>query len=83
MEDRLMLSSMHILSLKQGKLYGDRIPIEALPQGFGAFPRKGSKLPRHLVVLFSLIGRWRKRTKKGPAEAGPEVAEPQQAASVA
>jgi hypothetical protein len=33
-----MLSSMHILSLKQGKLYGDRIPIEALPQGFGAFP---------------------------------------------
>nr|WP_281032809.1 hypothetical protein [Rhizobium leguminosarum] len=40
-------------------------------------------MPRHLVVLFSLIGRWRKRTKKGPAEAGPEVAEPQQAASVA
>ncbi|MGR9240403.1 hypothetical protein ACU8OH_16530 [Rhizobium leguminosarum] len=76
-----MLSSMHILSLKQGKLYGDRIPIEALPQGFGAFPRKGSKLPRHLV--FSLIGRWRERTKKSPAEAGPEVAEPQQAASVA
>lgn len=28
-----MLSSMHILSLKQGKLYGERIPIEALPQG--------------------------------------------------
>ncbi|AUW44040.1 hypothetical protein ELI44_17035 [Rhizobium ruizarguesonis] len=68
-----MLSSMHILSLKQGKLYGDRIPIEALPQG----------LPQHLVVLFSLIGRWRERTKKGPAEAGPEVAGPQQAASVA
>jgi hypothetical protein len=75
MEDRFMLSSMHILSLKQGKLYGDRIPIEALPQGF--------TLPRQLVVLFSLIGRWRERTKKGPAEAGPEVAEPQQAASVA
>ncbi|MFF0950968.1 hypothetical protein ACFYE9_25905 [Rhizobium leguminosarum] len=70
-----MLSSMHILSLKQGKLYGDRIPIEALPQGF--------TLPQHLVVLFSLIGRWRERTKKGPAEARPEVAEPQQAASVA
>ncbi|QIO50575.1 hypothetical protein ELI02_15900 [Rhizobium leguminosarum] len=70
-----MLSSMHILSLKQGKLYGDRIPIEALPQGF--------TLPQNLVVLFSLIGRWRERTKKGPAEAGPEVAEPQQAASVA
>ncbi|WP_431674650.1 hypothetical protein [Rhizobium leguminosarum] len=70
-----MLSSMHILSLKQGKLCGDRIPIEALPQGV--------KLPQPLVVLFSLIGRWRERTKKGPAEAGPEVAEPQQAASVA
>ncbi|MGR9205690.1 hypothetical protein ACU8OG_17390 [Rhizobium leguminosarum] len=70
-----MLSSMHILSLKQGKLYGDRFPIEALPQGF--------TLPRHLVVLFSQIGRWRERTKKSPAEAGPEVAEPQQAASVA
>ncbi|MBX4859227.1 hypothetical protein G9X64_34870 [Rhizobium sophorae] len=69
-----MLSSMHILSLKQGKLYGDRIPIEALPQGFA--------LPRHLVVLFSLIGGWRERTKESPAEAGPEVAEPQ-AASVA
>jgi hypothetical protein len=45
--------------------------------------RKGSRLPRHLVVLFSQIGRWRERTKKSPAEAGPEVAEPQQAASVA
>ncbi|WHO74553.1 hypothetical protein [Rhizobium sp. BT03] len=64
-----MLSSMHILSLKQGRLYGDRIPIEALPQGF--------TLPRRLVAL---IGRWRKHTKKDPAEAGPEVAEPQQAA---
>jgi hypothetical protein len=75
MEDRLMLSSMHILSLKQGKLYGDRIPIEALQHGF--------KLPQHFVVLFLLIGMWRERTKKGPAEAGPEVAEPQRAASVA
>ncbi|WP_064652116.1 hypothetical protein [Rhizobium sp. WYCCWR10014] len=67
-----MLSSMHILSLKQGKLYGDRIPIEALPQGF--------TLPRHLLRLFKRIGTWCRRTKNGPAEAGPEVAEPQQAA---
>jgi hypothetical protein len=73
MEDRLMFSTMHILSLRQGKLYGDR--IEALQHGF--------KLPQHFVVLFLLIGMWRERTKKGPAEAGPEVAEPQQAASVA
>ncbi|MDV4158929.1 MULTISPECIES: hypothetical protein [Rhizobium] len=70
-----MLSSMHILSLKQGKLYGERIPIEALPQGF--------TLPRRLLRLFALIGARRRRTKNGPAEAGPEVAEPQQAASVA
>lgn len=69
-----MLSSMHILSLKQGKLYGERIPIETLPQEF--------KLPQRLILLFSLIGSWRERTKKGPTEAGPEVAEPQQAASV-
>lgn len=53
-----MLSTMHILSLRQGKLYGDQIPIEALPQGF--------KLPESAVVLFSLIGRWRERTKKAP-----------------
>lgn len=67
-----MLSSMHILSLKQGKLYGDRMPIEALPHGF--------TLPRRLVVLVALIGSWCRRTKKDPAEAGPEVAEPQQVA---
>ncbi|NEJ73501.1 hypothetical protein GR197_23680 [Rhizobium phaseoli] len=65
MEDRPMLSSMHILSLKQGRLYGDRIPIEELPQGFA--------LPRRLVALFALIGRCRKHTKKGPAEARPEL----------
>jgi len=68
-----MLSSMHILSLKQGKLYGDRVPIEALPHGF--------TLPR-LVVLFALIVNWSRRTKKDPAETGPEVAEPHQAAPV-
>ncbi|EJC80902.1 hypothetical protein Rleg4DRAFT_2570 [Rhizobium leguminosarum bv. trifolii WSM2297] len=68
-----MLSSIHILSLNQGKLYGERISIEVPPQGFG--------LPRPLAVLVTLAGRWRKRAKKGPAEAGPEVAEPQQAAS--
>ncbi|MBX5160085.1 hypothetical protein HJB82_17705 [Rhizobium sp. NZLR10] len=65
MEDRPMLSNMHILSLKQGRLYGDRIRIEALPQGFAP--------PRRLVALFALIGRWRKHTKKDPAEAGPEL----------
>ncbi|MFL5015088.1 MAG: hypothetical protein ACJ8EW_02650 [Rhizobium sp.] len=70
-----MLSTMHILSLRQGKLYGDQIPIEALPRGF--------ELPEYAVVLFSLIGRWRERTKKGSAEAEPEVAEPQRATSVA
>ncbi|MBY5446674.1 hypothetical protein HFO93_25035 [Rhizobium leguminosarum] len=70
-----MLSTMHILSLRQGKLYGDQIPIEALPQRF--------KLPEYAVVLLSLIGSWRERTKKGPAEAEPEVAEPQRATSVA
>ncbi|WP_245436834.1 hypothetical protein [Rhizobium chutanense] len=57
-----MLSSMHILSLKQGKLYGDRIPIEALPQGF--------KLPQRLIVLFSLIGSWCERPKKAPPKRG-------------
>lgn len=70
-----MLSSLTILSLKQGKLYGDRMPIEALPQGF--------TLPRRLAGLFNLISSWRKPTEKGPAEAGPEVTEPQQAASAA
>ncbi|MBB2716554.1 UNVERIFIED_ORG: hypothetical protein GGE64_002210 [Rhizobium etli] len=64
-----MLSTLTILSLKQGKLYGEQIPIEALPPGF--------RLPRLLVVLSLLFGHWRKRTKGGPAEAGPEVAEPQ------
>ncbi|MBB4481441.1 hypothetical protein GGE46_004039 [Rhizobium etli] len=68
-----MLSTIQILSLKQGKLYGDRIPPDALPQGF--------TIPRFLVVLFAPAGRWRRRMKKGPAEAGPEVAEPQRAVS--
>ena len=70
-----MLSNLTILSLKQGKLYGEHMPVEALPSGF--------RLPRLLAVLLSPIGRWRKRPKSGPAEAGPKVAEPQQAAPAA
>ncbi|PDT10081.1 hypothetical protein [Rhizobium sp. M1] len=63
-----MLSTIQILSLKQGKLYGDRIPLDALPQGF--------TIPRRLAGLFTLIG-MAQANEKGPAEAGPEVAEPQ------
>lgn len=60
-----MFSTMHILSLRQGKLYGDRIPIEALQHGF--------KLPQHFVVLFLLIGMWRERTKKAPPKRGRKL----------
>ena len=56
-----MLSALSILSLDQGKLYGDRIPAEDLP----VLPA-----PPRLSLLRRLASHLHRRKRKDPAEAG-------------
>jgi len=56
-----MLSALSILSLDQGKLYGDRIPVEDLP----VLPA-----PPRLPLLRLLASHLHLRKRKDPAEAG-------------
>ncbi|QRM44544.1 hypothetical protein [Rhizobium sp. BG4] len=56
-----MLSALSIVSLDQGKLYGDRIPVDDLP----VLPA-----PPRLSLLRRLAFRLHLRKRKDPAEAG-------------
>ena len=56
-----MLSALSIVSLDQGKLYGDRIPADDLP----VMPS-----PPRLSLLRRLAFRLHLRKRKDPAEAG-------------
>lgn len=59
-----MLSAISIVSLDQGKLYGDRIAVEDLP----VLPA-----PPRLSFIRHVVSRLRFQKRKDPAEAGPSA----------